>query len=80
VNWSATRNGTVRTSFALDSSNAALAVGSSYPIQLIYCEVSYAYKPAIGYTITGTLMLSDDMVTTPRNQTPAYPDVVHPCN
>jgi len=40
VKWSATRNGTVRTSFALDSSNAAPAVGSSYPIQLIYREVS----------------------------------------
>jgi Flp pilus assembly protein TadG len=79
VKWSATRNGAVRTSFAFDGSNAALAVGSSYPINLIYSEVSYAYMPAIGYIITGTLTLSDYMFTTPRNQTPAYPDAAHPC-
>ena len=79
VKWSATRNGTLRTSFAFDSSNAALAVGSSYPIHLLYSEVSYAYTPAVGYTITGTLTLSDHMFTTPRNQTPAYPDAAHPC-
>ena len=80
VKWSETRNGTKRTSFAFDSTNSALAVGSSYPIHLIYSEVSYAYTPAIGYTITGTLTLSDHMFTSPRNQTPAYPDAAHPCN
>src|SRR5664279_4071699 len=43
VKWSVTKNGTKRTTFAFDSSNSALTVASTYPIYLIYSEVSYAY-------------------------------------
>ena len=53
VKWSATRNGTAR-----DRSRCrpTLKVANT---QLIYAEVSYAYTPTVGYTITGTLTLSD---------------------
>ena len=74
VKWSETRNGTKRTSFAFDSTNSALTVTSpaSYPILLVYSEVSYAYTPNIGYTIIGTLTLSDHMFMSPRIAAPAY--------
>ena len=82
VKWSETRNGTKRTSFAFDSSNSALTVASptSYPILLIYSEVSYAYTPIVGYTITGALALSDHMFMSPRISAPSYPDAAHPCS
>jgi Flp pilus assembly protein TadG len=82
VKWSETRNGTKRASFAFDSSNSALTVASptSYPILLIYSEVSYAYTPTVGYTITGTLTLSDHMFMSPRISAPSYPDAAHPCS
>ena len=80
VKWSETRNGTTRQSFAFDSTNSALAMASSYPVQLIYSEVSYDYTPIVGYTITGTLTLSDNMFMSPRTQAPSYPDAAHPCN
>ena len=82
VKWSETRNGTKRTSFAFDNSDSALTVASptSYPILLIYSEVSYAYTPTVGYTITGTLTLSDHMFMSPRISAPSYPDAAHPCS
>ncbi|HWM81821.1 MAG TPA: TadE/TadG family type IV pilus assembly protein [Pseudolabrys sp.] len=42
---------------------SALAVPNS---QLIMSEVSYAYTPAIGHAITGTLTLSDKLYMAPR--------------
>jgi len=82
VKWSETRNGTKRTSFAFDSTNSALTVASptSYPILLIYSEVSYNYTPNIGNIITGTLTLSDHMFMSPRISAPSYPDAAHPCS
>jgi Flp pilus assembly protein TadG len=82
VKWSETRNGTKRTSFAFDSSNSALtgSTGSNYPILLILSEVSYAYTPTIGYTISGTLTLADKMFMSPRISAPSYPDATHPCS
>ncbi len=55
VQWSATRNGTARSAgstYSFSSATSALAVPSSW---LILSEVSYAYTPTVGYTITGTL-------------------------
>jgi hypothetical protein len=71
VKWSYTRNGTARSlgAYTFDSSNAALAVAKSW---LILSEVSYAYTPTVGYTITGTLTLSDKMFMSPRNSPPTY--------
>lgn len=67
VKWSATRNGTVK------SGNVtlpdALKIASS---QIILAEASYAYQPAVGYTITGTLTLADKMYMTPRQMAPTY--------
>lgn len=40
--------------------------------QLIYTTASYAYKPAIGYTITGTLTLTQQMYMMPRQAAPTY--------
>jgi len=50
---------------------AALLVADT---QLVYAEASYAYTPAVGYTITGTLNLSDHMYMSPRISAPAYDD------
>jgi Flp pilus assembly protein TadG len=74
VKWSATRNGTARadnSSYTFDSSSEALKVANT---QLILAEVTYNYTPIFGYTITGTLTLSDHMFMSPRISAPAYDD------
>jgi hypothetical protein len=71
VEWSVTRYGIARAKgapYIFDSSASALDV----PGQLILAEVSYGYTPVIGYTITGTLTLSDRMFMSPRIAAPAY--------
>jgi Flp pilus assembly protein TadG len=80
VKWSATRNGVARavgSPYTFDNSALALDVAKS---QLILAEVTYAYKPIFGYTITGTLTLSDHMFMSPRISAPSYPDAAHPCS
>jgi Flp pilus assembly protein TadG len=71
VKWSATRNGTTQPIgvYAFTSTNSALAVANS---TLILSEASYDYKPTVGYTITGTLTLSDKMFMSPRITAPTY--------
>ena len=72
VQWSATRNGTARSAgsvYSFTSSNTALAVKGTW---LLLGEVSYAYTPTVGYTITGTLTLSDKMYMSPRITAPTY--------
>jgi Flp pilus assembly protein TadG len=72
VKWSATRNGTARAKgspYIFDSSALALDVANT---QLILAEVTYAYTPIFGYTITGTLNLSDHMFMSPRISPPTY--------
>jgi Flp pilus assembly protein TadG len=69
VKWSATRNGTTRSSFSFDSSNVGLKVANS---QLLYAEASYDYTPTVGYSITGTITLSDHMFMSPRVSAPTY--------
>jgi Flp pilus assembly protein TadG len=74
VQWSATRNGTALSNgsvYTFSSSNAALAVPNT---SLILAVVSYAYTPVVGYTITGTLTLSDQMFMSPRISAPTYTD------
>jgi Flp pilus assembly protein TadG len=73
VKWSATRNGGVGGTVSVP---AALTVASS---QLIFAQVTYAYTPTVGYTITGTLTLSDQMYMSPRISAPSYPDAAHTC-
>ena len=67
VKWSVTRNGTVKS--GVMAIPAALAVPNS---QLVYAEAAYAYTPTVGYTITGTLTLSDQMYMAPRQSAPTY--------
>jgi Flp pilus assembly protein TadG len=67
VKWSVAQSGPVKTGTltvppALDIANT----------QLIYSEVSYAYTPIVGYTISGTLTLSDHMYMSPRITPPNY--------
>ena len=69
VSWSATLNGSARATGSAITIPSALAVPSS---QLIFSEVSYPYKPVVGYTITGTLTLSDTMYMSPRITAPTY--------
>ena len=63
VAWSDTLNGTKRTVGATVTLPTALNVAST---TLIWSEVSYSYTPAIGYVITGTLNLSDQLYMRPR--------------
>ena len=67
VKWSVTRNGTAKSGVMTILS--ALAVPNS---QLVYAEASYDYTPTVGYTITGTLTLSDKMYMAPRITAPTY--------
>lgn len=67
VKWSVTRNGTANSGNI--SLPTALAVANSY---LLLSEASYAYTPTVGYTISGTLNLSDKMYMTPRITAPTY--------
>lgn len=72
VQWSATRNGTARavgSVYSFPSTATALAVKSSW---LLFAEVSYDYTPTVGYTISGTLTLSDQMYMSPRITAPTY--------
>lgn len=70
VKWSATLNGTARADGAsVTLPSAALAVPNS---SLVWSEVSYNYTPVVGYTITGTLALSDQMFMSPRVSPPVY--------
>ncbi len=52
-----------------DHNSHALAVANSY---LVFAQASYAYTPIVGYTITGTLTLSDQMYMSPRISPPTY--------
>jgi Flp pilus assembly protein TadG len=63
VKWSETYQGTKRGVGDSVTLPSALAVPNT---SLILSEVTYAYRPVIGYTITGTLNLSDKMYMSPR--------------
>jgi Flp pilus assembly protein TadG len=69
VKWSETSGGTKRTVGSNVTLPSALAVGST---QLLLSEVSYAYRPIVGYVITGTLTLSENMYMSPRISAPTY--------
>jgi Flp pilus assembly protein TadG len=70
VKWSETLNGTARADGAtITLPSADLAVPNSY---LVWSEITYNYTPVIGYTITGTLALTDQMFMSPRTTPPTY--------
>jgi len=66
VTWSDTLNGTKR---AVGSSVALPTALKEPNTALVWSEVSYAYKPTVGYMITGTLNLSDHIYMRPRLST-----------
>jgi Flp pilus assembly protein TadG len=63
VTWSDTRNGTARPVGSSVTLPAALNVANT---TLIWSEVTYAYTPTIGYVISGTLNLADQIYMRPR--------------
>lgn len=67
VKWSATRGGSAL------SGSVSIPTDLQVPnTQLIFTQASYAYTPTIGYTITGTLNLSEQMYMMPRITAPTY--------
>lgn len=74
-------NKNVTTKWSRDAATGGVAVPLTVPqdlkvagTQLVAAQVSYAYKPIVGYTITGTLTLSDQMFMMPRISAPSYTD------
>ena len=63
VAWSDSLNGTARAKGSTVTLPAALLVANTY---LIWSEVQYTYKPTIGYVISGTLTLKDQIYMRPR--------------
>jgi Flp pilus assembly protein TadG len=63
VAWSDTLNGTARAKGATVALPAALNVPNT---SLIWSEVQYTYKPVVGYVVTGTLTLKDQIYMRPR--------------
>jgi Flp pilus assembly protein TadG len=63
VVWSDTLGGTARAVGSTVGLPAALKVPST---SVIWSEVSYVYTPTIGYVVTGSLNLSDQLYMRPR--------------
>jgi len=66
IAWSKTLNGTARTVGSTVTLPTALDVANT---SLIWGESSYAYTPPVGYVITGTMTLSDQIYMAPRLST-----------
>ena len=63
IDWSKTLNGTARAAGSTVTLPPALVVPNS---SLIWSEVQYTYKPVIGYVVSGTLTLKDQIYMRPR--------------
>jgi Flp pilus assembly protein TadG len=63
VDWSDTLNGTARAQGSTVTLPSALNIPST---SLIWSEVQYSYTPTIGYVITSTLTLKDQIYMRPR--------------
>ncbi len=63
VKWSSTKNGTARAVGSSVTLPSALNVPSS---SLVWGEVAYTYQPSIGYLVTGTMNLTDQIFMRPR--------------
>ena len=66
VAWSDTMNGTARTAGSTVTLPAAFAVANT---SVIWGEVQYSYTPTIGYVVSGTLTLKDQIYMRPRLST-----------
>jgi Flp pilus assembly protein TadG len=65
VEWSASQGGTART--VVPSLPSAFTTSSTYPIYLIFAEVSYTYTPLFGFFGAGGLTFKDNLYVTPRS-------------
>ncbi len=63
IAWSCTLGGTAHSVGSSVTLPAALNVANT---SLIWGEAAYTYKPTIGYVVTGTLNLSDQIYMRPR--------------
>ncbi|HMK79674.1 MAG TPA: TadE/TadG family type IV pilus assembly protein [Xanthobacteraceae bacterium] len=63
VSWSQTLNGTALAAGSSVTLPAALDIPST---SLILAQAQYAYKPAVGYVVTGTVNLTDQIYLRPR--------------
>ena len=63
IDWSDTLNGTARAKGSTVTLPTALNTANS---SLIWSEVQYTYKPVIGYVVSGTLTLKDQIYMRPR--------------
>ena len=63
IAWSDTLNGTARSVGSTVTLPSALAIPNS---SLIWSEVQYNYTPVIGYVITGSMNLKDQIYMRPR--------------
>lgn len=63
IAWSVTKNGTTHAVGSSVTLPSALLIASTC---LIWSEVQYSYKPTIGYVVTGTLQLKDQIYMRPR--------------
>jgi Flp pilus assembly protein TadG len=70
VDWSATLNGTQRSGTVTSSIPAALLIPNT---SVIWGEATYNYKPAIGWVVTGTIPMYDQIFLRPRQSS----NVVH---
>ena len=63
ISWSCTLGGSAHAANSAVTLPGALNVANT---SLIWGEASYTYKPPIGYVVTGTLNLSDQIYMRPR--------------
>ena len=63
VIWSKTKNGTARAVNSAVTLPAALTTANT---SVIWAESKYSYTPTIGYVITGTITLTDQIYMRPR--------------
>lgn len=80
INIDATKKVTVKWTFT--SSAGGVTTATTVPAdltvantQLILADVTYAYTPTVGYTITGTMTLKDHMFMSPRISAPTYNNI-----
>jgi Flp pilus assembly protein TadG len=63
VDWSDTLNGTARSKGSVVTLPTALVVKNT---SLVWSEVEFSYTPTIGYVVSGTLTLKDQIYLRPR--------------
>lgn len=63
ISWSDSLNGTARTKGSAVTLPAALKVANT---SLVWGETSFTYQPVVGYVISGTLNLKDQIYMRPR--------------